>query len=212
MILYAATSNPGKLAEFTSAASRSSDGSLIQILALPNLASMPEPAEDAPTFIGNAELKAIAYSTLAPGLLVFADDSGLEASALHGAPGVRSARFADDLAFHPHLGSPHIGSKDERNNRALLSQLQFHTDRSARFVCAIALARNGHILVRSEGSVEGQILTAPRGSDGFGYDPLFFIPSLGRTLAEVPRKKKWELSHRGQAFRSLLTQIRSSIL
>lgn len=206
MNLYAATSNPGKLVEFISSASRT-DAESIRILALPNLASMPEPTEDAPTFIGNADLKAVAYSLLAPGLLVFADDSGLEATALHGAPGVRSARFADDLAFQPNLGS-----KDERNNRALLSLLEFHTDRSARFVCAITLARDGQILLRSEGYTEGQLLTSPRGSDGFGYDPLFLIPSIGRTFAEIPKQQKWELSHRGRAFRSLLTQIYGSAL
>ena len=204
MNLYAATSNPGKLAEFISAAA-SADGDRIRVLALPNLASIPEPVEDALTFMGNAELKALAYSRLAPNLLVFADDSGLEAAALHGAPGVRSARFAGDLGFQPSLGN-----KDERNNRALLSQLEFHTDRSARFVCSIALARDGHILLRSEGSVDGQLLTVPRGMDGFGYDPLFLIPSLGRTLAELPRQQKWEISHRGLAFRSLLTQIRAA--
>ena len=198
MTLYAATSNAGKLAEFTLSASLTG----IQVLALPNLATMPEPLEDAPTFQGNADLKAIAYSLLAPNLLVFADDSGLEATALNGAPGVRSARFADDLAF-----DPNSASKDDRNNRALLSHLQFHTDRSVRFVCALALARDGHVLLRAEGTVVGQLLTSPHGSAGFGYDPLFLIPSLDLTLAELPREQKWQLSHRGNAFRSLLTQI-----
>ncbi|MBW4038099.1 MAG: non-canonical purine NTP pyrophosphatase [Acidobacteria bacterium] len=206
MTLYAATSNPGKLSEFIAAAT-SPGNSNVNILALPNLAAMPEPVEDAPTFMGNAELKACAYSLLAPGFLVFADDSGLETAALLGGPGNRSARFADDLNFEPE-----IASKDERNNRALLWKLQLHTDRSARFICAIALARSGQILLRSEGFVEGQILTAPKGADGFGYDPLFLIPSLGRTFAELPRQQKWDLSHRGKAFRSLLAQIRSTAL
>ena len=203
MTLYAATSNAGKLVEFTLSASLTG----IQVLALPNLATMPEPLEDAPTFQGNADLKAIAYSLLAPNLLVFADDSGLESTALNGAPGVRSARFADDLAF-----DPNSGSKDDRNNRALLSQLQFHTDRSVRFVCALALARDGQVLLRAEGTVEGQLLTSPHGSAGFGYDPLFLIPSLDLTLAELPREQKWQLSHRGNAFRSLLAQIAASHL
>jgi XTP/dITP diphosphohydrolase len=213
--IYAATSNPGKLAEFTAATGASSDtaidGSNIQILALPNLASMPVPAEDASTFIGNAELKALAYSTFAPGLLVFADDSGLEATALNGAPGVRSARFADDLAFQPRSGS-HAVSKDTRNNQALLHQLRSHADRSARFVCAIALARDGQILLRAGGTVAGEILTAARGEAGFGYDPLFFIPKLKQTLAELPSEQKWRISHRGAAFRSLLTGIRAATL
>jgi XTP/dITP diphosphohydrolase len=205
MTLYAATSNPGKLAEFMAAvASYESEpsSSHIQIAPLPNLSTMPEPVEDASTFMGNAELKARAYSLLSPGLLVFADDSGLETAALGGAPGVRSARFADDLGFEPNTGS-----KDERNNRALLSLLKSHANRSARFVCAIALARDGQILSRSEGFVAGEILTAPRGTEGFGYDPLFLIPSLGKTLAEVSKQQKWTFSHRGNAFRSLLEQI-----
>jgi XTP/dITP diphosphohydrolase len=200
MTLYAATSNPGKLAEFMAAADPCS--SHIRIAALPNLSTMPEPVEDASTFMGNAELKARAYSLLSPGLLVFADDSGLETAGLTGAPGVRSARFADDLGFEPNAGS-----KDERNNRALLSLLESHSDRSAWFVCAIALARDGQILLRSEGFVAGEILTSPRGTEGFGYDPLFLIPSLGKTLAEVSKQQKWALSHRGKAFRSLLEQI-----
>jgi XTP/dITP diphosphohydrolase len=205
MTLYAATSNPGKLAEFAASASASGGvcGEEIDVLALPGLKDMPEPVEDATTFMGNADLKAIAYSLAAPGNLVFADDSGLEVDALGGQPGVRSARFADDLHFEP--GS---GSKDARNNRALLSKLQFHTDRSARFVCTLALARDGQVLLRAEGVVEGEILHAPRGADGFGYDPLFLIPSLGLTLAELPREQKWQLSHRGNAFRSLLAQLR----
>ena len=201
MTLYAATSNPGKLAEFATSANFAG----IAVLVLPNLANMPEPIEDALTFQGNADLKAIAYSLAAPGLMIFADDSGLEATALHGAPGVRSARFADDLSFEPGLVSN--GSKDERNNRALLSQLAFHTDRSARFVCSLALALDGQVLLRSEGTVEGVLLHAACGGDGFGYDPLFLIPSLGLTLAEIPRLDKWQISHRGNAFRSLLAQL-----
>jgi XTP/dITP diphosphohydrolase len=201
MTLYAATSNPGKLAEFATSASSAG----IEVRALPSLATMPEPREDAATFMGNAELKAIAYSLLAPGLLVFADDSGLEVDTLGGQPGVRSARFADDLYFE--LNSSR--TKDDRNNRCLLSLLNAlpNPTRAARFVCALALARDGQVLLRAEGTVEGQILDTPRGADGFGYDPLFLIPSLGLTLAEVPREQKWQLSHRGNAFRSLLAQL-----
>ena len=200
MTLYAATSNPGKLAEFATSASTAG----IDVLTLPGIQSMPEPVEDADTFMGNAELKAVAYSRLAPGLLVFADDSGLAVDALNGQPGVRSARFADDLGFEP--GS---GSKDDRNNRCLLSLLAQHTHRTARFVCTLALARDGEVLLRAEGTVEGEVLYAPRGKDGFGYDPLFLVPSLSRTLAEVPREQKWHISHRGNAFRSLLQQLQN---
>ena len=201
MLFYAATSNPGKLAEF--AASASTHNILVE--ALPGLAAMPEPIEDSPTFMGNAEKKAVEYSLLAPGLLVFADDSGLAVDALGGDPGVRSARFANDLNFEPDSGL----SKDERNNRCVLSLLHQlpNAPRSARFVCALALARDGKVLLRAESTVEGLILDTPRGTDGFGYDPLFTIPSLGLTLAELPREQKWNHSHRGNAFRVLLAQL-----
>src|ERR1700761_6821242 len=115
MVLYAATTNPGKLAEFATSAGASG----IDVLALPHLDTLPEPVEDADTFMGNAEIKAAAYSLASPGLLVFADDSGLEIDALGGAPGVRSARFADDRGFDLHSGA----GKDDRNNRCVLSLL-----------------------------------------------------------------------------------------
>jgi XTP/dITP diphosphohydrolase len=205
MILYAATSNQGKLAEFAKSAS----GAGVEVLALPGLKEMPEPVEDASTFMGNAEKKAIAYSLLAPGLLVFADDSGIEADALGGDPGVRSARFADDTSFEPG-----IGSKDERNNRCLLALLAAvpNAGRAGRFVCALALAREGKVLLRAEGSCEGEILLAPRGSAGFGYDPLFLIPALGLTAAELSPEQKWAVSHRGNAFRALLSELKSTEL
>jgi XTP/dITP diphosphohydrolase len=199
MQLYAATSNPGKLAEFATSASTAG----ITVLALPGLKDIPEPIEDAPTFQGNADLKAIAYSLAAPNLLVFADDSGLEVPALNNQPGVRSARFADDLHFEPN--SPR--SKDERNNALLLHLMQHQPARAARFVCTLALARNGQVLLRAQGSVEGQLLHAPQGEAGFGYDPLFLISALNQTFAELPRAQKWQLSHRGIAFRSLLTKL-----
>jgi XTP/dITP diphosphohydrolase len=200
MTLYPATTNFGKFAEFATAAH--AEG--VDVAKLPGIDEMPDPIEDASTFIGNAEIKARAYSLLAPGLLVVADDSGLEADALGGDPGVRSARFADDLNFD-HTA----GCEDNRNNLCLLSLLAALPDasRAARFVCALALARDGEILLRAEGTVEGQLLDTPRGTDGFGYDPLFLIPSLGLTMAELSRPQKWELSHRGRAFRSLMTQL-----
>lgn len=220
MILYAATTNAGKLAEF--ATSAAADG--IDVQPLPGLKELPEPVEDATTFAGNADLKAIAYSRLRPGLLVLTDDSGLCVDALDGAPGVRSARYADDLGYgqddavaslstaSPSAASP---SKDERNNRCLLAQLaalhgiQNGAAREARFVCALSVARDGEVLYRAEGSVEGEMLSAPRGVEGFGYDPLFLIPELGLTMAELPREQKWAISHRGRAFRALLAQLRT---
>ncbi|HEY5381184.1 MAG TPA: non-canonical purine NTP pyrophosphatase [Acidobacteriaceae bacterium] len=213
MTLYAATKNAGKLKEFAECAR----GAGIEVLALPGLPDMPEPLEDAASFMGNAELKAVAYSRLTltsgrRGLLVFADDSGLEIDALGGQPGVRSARFADDVDFEPGQGS-----RDDRNNRLVLSLLQQtpetregRSTRAARFVCALALARDGAIILRAEGEVEGQIRPAPRGKDGFGYDPLFLVPALGRTMAELSPDEKWALSHRGNAFRELLRQLANS--
>ena len=181
-----------------------------ELMPLPGLAAMPEPVEDAPTFMGNAEKKAIAYSLLAPGLLVFADDSGLEAEALGGQPGVRSARFADDLGFKAHS----TALKDERNNRCLLSLLSQlpNASHSARFVCALALARSGKVLLRAEDEVSGLLLSAPRGKDGFGYDPLFLLPALGLTMAEISRDQKWQIGHRGKAFRGLLASLQKATL
>jgi XTP/dITP diphosphohydrolase len=204
MTLYAATSNPGKLAEFKSAAL--AEG--VAIEALPNLKQLAEPVENATTFQGNADLKAIAYSLAAPGLLVFADDSGLEVPALGGQPGVRSSRFADDHNFDP---NPSL-STDQRNNTLLLLRLERQPSRAARFVCNLALARDGQILLRAEGYAEGQLLHTPKGEDGFGYDPLFLVPSLNLTFAEIPREQKWKLSHRGNAFRALLAQLRTARL
>lgn len=203
--LFAATTNAGKLREFAEAAQPAG----IVVLPLPDLANMPEPVEDALTFAGNADIKAIAYSLHAPGKLVFADDSGLEVHALNDRPGVLSARFADSLGFEPGQGS-----KDERNNRALLALLheQERTpagshNRAARFVCTLSLARDGQVLLRSEGTVEGEILNAPQGANGFGYDPLFWLPFHNQTLAELSTEAKWAISHRGNAFRSLLAQL-----
>lgn len=210
--LYAATTNPGKLREFAEAARLGR----FDVLPLPNLASLPEPVEDALTFAGNAELKAVAYSAALPGHLVFADDSGLEVEALGSRPGVFSARFADQLNFEPGLRGEI--SKDERNNRCLLSlmheleRIEPAVTRSARFVCALALARDGKVLLRTEGVVEGDLLDAPRGTHGFGYDPLFLVRSRGLTLAELPTSEKWSLSHRGNAFRDLLHQLNSTPL
>ncbi len=209
--LHVATTNAGKLREFADAARTEN----IRVLALPGLGEMPEPVEDALTFPGNAALKARAYSSLAPDLLVLADDSGLEVDALGGQPGVRSARFADDLAFEVDS----CRSQAERNNRCLLSVLHQVAAESenpfnlgARFVCALAVARGGEILLRAEGEVQGDILNLPRGSTGFGYDPLFTVRGSGLTLAELSPEQKWAVSHRGRAFRALLAQFRTGQL
>ncbi|MFC6647292.1 non-canonical purine NTP pyrophosphatase [Granulicella cerasi] len=200
--IYAATGNAGKLAEFVASA----QGADVEVLALPGIKQMPEPVEDAATYMGNAEIKAVAYSLLAPGKLVMADDSGLEVDALEGAPGIRSARFADDGGF---TGS---GTKDERNNAYLLERLHAAGTRgevlsAARFVAALVIARDGEVLWSAYGTCEGQIISEYRGEGGFGYNPLFFMPETGKTMAEMSQQEKWTVSHRGRAFRELLQSI-----
>jgi XTP/dITP diphosphohydrolase len=200
MILYVATSNPGKLRDFATATS-----DRIAIEPLPNLASIPAPAEDEPTFEGNARVKAIAYSLYAPNQIVIADDSGLEVDTLDGAPGVRSARYADDMHFPPTPAS----SVDERNNATLLRSMDGFPEkcRQARYRCVLAAARNGEVLAIADGTVEGTILTAPRGTSGFGYDPLFYIPDQYLTMAEIDPITRLSLSHRGRALRALLDKL-----
>jgi XTP/dITP diphosphohydrolase len=170
--------------------------------ALPGLGEIPAPPEDEPTFEQNAREKAIYYSEQAPGLMVLADDSGLEVTCLEGAPGVRSARYADDLRFPSAPGS----TVDERNNAALLRELDGVPEpcRQARYRCALALARDGDVLATAEGTVEGSILSAPRGEGGFGYDPLFLVAESGRTMAELEPEARIAVSHRGRALRRLL--------
>ena len=184
MIVYAASTNPGKLKEFALAAHD------IDIETLPNLKSIPPPEENGATFEENASTKAAYYSTFTSEV-VLADDSGLEVDALHGAPGIHSARYSGPQAT------------DQSNNELLLRNLASSTGRNARFVCAVALARAGTILTIARGTAEGTILNAPRGSGGFGYDPLFFYPPLNRSFAEVTPEDKFKVSHRGKALRTL---------
>jgi XTP/dITP diphosphohydrolase len=201
LTLYAATTNPGKLRDFSIAATESGLPSGILIEPLPNLHAIPAPEEDQPTFAGNARLKAEYYSRHTSGY-VLADDSGLEVDALHGEPGVRSARYAQDANF-----TAAASSTDERNNLYLLDRMNGIAQRSARYRCVLALARAGKTLFTADGRVEGEILTTPRGHGGFGYDPLFFLPELGATMAEISLEQKHTLSHRGRAFRALLLQL-----
>jgi XTP/dITP diphosphohydrolase len=212
MTLHIATSNPGKLRDFAAAATQN-----ITLTPLSNLKEIPAPPEDEPTFEGNARHKAIYYSRHAPGQIVIADDSGLEVDALYGAPGVRSARFAEDHNFDAaKTGKTHSlepVSIDHRNNLYLLTLLTGVplTERAARYHCVLAAARNGQILAIGHGAVEGEILTQPRGTLGFGYDPLFYLPSLHRTMAEIDLQTKLSLSHRGRAFAALLTELQSLV-
>jgi len=193
VILYACSSNPGKIAEFTLAAQESGRKDLV-ITRLPELQTIPTPEENGASFEENATIKALYYARFTPEL-VFADDSGLEVDALQGAPGIHSARYAGP------------GASDNANNDLLLQNLQDKTDRTARFVCVIALAKGDRALGTYRGQVVGQILSAPRGAGGFGYDPLFFYPPLQRSFGELTGSEKWSVSHRGKACRKLLRTL-----
>lgn len=186
MIIYCATSNPGKLREFQSAAPQ------YQVCAI----SLPTPEEHGATFEEAAAEKALYYGAGVDGYL-FADDSGLEVDALNGAPGVRSARFAGP------------GATDSQNNALLLEKLRGVERRTARFVCIIALVHEGKLVRTFRGSVEGQMLDAPRGTQGFGYDPLFYYEPFGCTFGEASHDQKMQVSHRGQALRAMFTFLDS---
>jgi len=192
--IFIATSNQGKLRDFAAAAAPCA----IDVAAIPDFRSLPEVIEDAPTFETNAQKKAEHYSRFLPGELVLADDSGLEVDALQGAPGIYSARYAASP------GQPN--ATDEQNNAKLLLEMANVPDekRQARFVCAITVAKDGEAVATFRGVAPGTILHHPRGTGGFGYDPLFFFPSLNKTFAELTPEEKATVSHRGQAFRKLL--------
>lgn len=197
MKLYAATGNPGKLRDFIiAAASYRAD-----ISPLPHLSEIAPPPEDLLTFADNARAKALYYASHAPGLTVIADDSGLVVDALSGAPGVRSARFAADAGFISALNA------DAANNAYLLDRLAAvpAAQRTARYQCALVAAIDGYVIAETDGAVEGIILTTPRGTGGFGYDPLFLLPHLNKSMAEIGLETKLHLSHRGAALRNLLT-------
>jgi XTP/dITP diphosphohydrolase len=192
-----ATSNPGKLRDFAGAAAPLG----IEVAPLPNFDSIPTAVEDGLIFEANARKKAEYYSTFVPGEIVLADDSGLEVDCLGGAPGVHSARYAAD---QPHLVGNN--SDDQANNARLIRELRKipAKDRTGRFVCVIAVARDGQTLNAFRGQAEGLLLDSPRGSGGFGYDPLFYFPSIQKTFAELTPEEKAQYSHRGAAFRHFL--------
>ena len=197
-----ATSNPGKLRDFAGAAAAHG----VKVAPVPNFSSLPAVVEDGLTFEENARKKAEAYSRHVPGEVVVADDSGLEVDALHGAPGVHSARYAapDLLNQQPHEAG--ANTDDNANNARVLRELQGlpPEKRSGRFVCVLAAARDGQTLATFHGKAEGIILDAPRGTNGFGYDPLFYFPQIGKTFAELTAEEKSRYSHRGAAFRKFL--------
>ncbi len=194
-----ATSNPGKIRDLVGAAAAHN----VQVETLAGFSSLPAVIEDGLTFEANARKKAEHYSKYAEGESVIADDSGLEVDALGGAPGVRSARYAADEPSAPEHAP---NSDDEANNARLLRELHEVPGeyRTGRFVCVIAVARNGHTLATFEGKAEGILLRSPRGSNGFGYDPLFYFPQIAKTFAELTAEEKAMYSHRGAAFRAFL--------
>jgi XTP/dITP diphosphohydrolase len=197
-----ATSNPGKLRDFAGAAKKHG----IEIASIPDFSSLPAVVEDGLTFEANARKKAESYSRYAPHEIVVADDSGLEIDALNGAPGVHSARYAaPDLHNKP----PHeadANTDDSANNARVLRELRgIPAEKcTARFVCVLAAARDGATLATFRGTAEGIILDAPRGTNGFGYDPLFYFPQIGKAFAELTAEEKAKYSHRGAAFRQFL--------
>ena len=191
--LLVATTNPDKVIEIREV--------LADVpVALATLADLPpvaEPEETGATFAENARLKARHYAQ-ASGMVTVAEDSGLEIDALGGEPGVQSARFLGANA-----GYPERFAEIHRRLRARGLETS-----PARFVCALAVARGDEILFESRGTVEGRIADRPTGSGGFGYDPIFYYPPYGRTLADVPGTAKLAVAHRGHAFRALAEWIR----
>jgi XTP/dITP diphosphohydrolase len=198
-----ATSNSGKLRDFAGIASPLG----IDIASVPRFSSLPPVVEDGLTFEQNAQKKAEAYSVHAPGEIVLADDSGLEVDALSGAPGIHSARYASE---EPHRAK--CNTDDKANNDRLIRELKdvLREKRTARFVCVIAAARDGQTLATFHGQAKGIIMDHCEGTEGFGYDPLFYFPEIQRTFAQVSAQQKAEYSHRGEAFRKFLLWYRSA--
>ena len=214
MTLYLASGNAGKLREFREGARPFE----IEVEMLPGFRGIPPCIEDGTTFEANARKKAVYYSQ-STGRLVFADDSGLCVDALGGAPGIFSARYAGENA------------SDEQNNRKLLDELaklgisglshetgarqtgiavSRRLEPSAHYVCVIALAEKGNMLAAFEGRADGVIQAHPQGNGGFGYDPFFYAPQLRGTFAELKAQDKFQVSHRGIAFRKMLDYLKEA--
>jgi len=193
-VILVATTNPGKVREL-----RALLGDSVQWRSLADFPGVEEVKEDGATFAENARKKALGYAQ-ATGLWTLADDSGLVVDALGGAPGVNSARFSGDKAQG---ADRHV--IDRRNWEKLLSLLEGvpPEKRTARFVCCLCLANPDAVLIETQGTVEGLITTEPAGAGGFGYDPVFLVPQLGRTIAQLGDDEKNALSHRGNAMRKL---------
>ena len=186
MRVLIATTNPDKLREIRGLLA----GTPADLWSLADLPAVPEPEETGETFRDNARLKALYYDRQhAQPMLTVAEDSGLVIDGLDGEPGVRSARFLGPDATYA------------QRFEEILRRLGTERSRRARFVCALCAVRDGSIVFETEGTVEGEIASAPSGSAGFGYDPIFYFPPYGSTLAEVSEPEKLRIAHRGQAFR-----------
>ena len=190
MKLLLASSNPGKLREYRELANDVG----VELDEMPNFREIQAFDESAPTFAENAAGKAIHYSRFTTATIL-ADDSGLVVPALNGAPGVHSARYAGSNA------------SDEDRIRKLLGEMAEKTgdQRRAKFICVTAIARQGLVLAVASDFAQGLLTEKPRGKDGFGYDPIFLFQELDRTYAELTRKEKNVYSHRGKAFRKMLS-------
>jgi len=197
-LIYVASSNKGKLADFAAAA----EAHGVDVRQLPGIEAIAAPEETGATFEENARLKAEYYSRRAGGEILIADDSGLTVEALGGDPGVRSARYAEDAGVV-------TNDPDVANNELLLQRADSLPDfrRQCAFVCSIAAARDGTTLRTFYAEARGTLLRALKGSNGFGYDPLFYFPELSKSFAELSREEKLKVSHRGQAFRLFLDWI-----
>ena len=194
--LLAATFNPGKLREIQTFL----QSLPCHVVGLEQLPDVPRCQEDGDSFEANARQKALYYSQFSE-WLTLADDSGLEVDALEGLPGVHSARFVSESA-----------SDEDRYKEILRRMIEVpNSRRTARFVCFLVLARQREVLAVFNGVLKGCITREPRGSHGFGYDPIFCVPGLDRTVAELSNEEKQEISHRGQALRAMVGYLRKSL-
>ena len=199
--ILVATTNPGKIAELSAML-----GDGFQWLGLADFNGIAEIKEDGKTFAENARKKAMGYAK-ATGLWTIADDSGLVVDALNGKPGVKSARFSGEKDEDRTL-------LDHKNTTKVLALLRgVPTEkRTARFVCCLCLASPEKILIETEGTLEGIIAEKEIGENGFGYDPIFFVPRLNKTVAQLSREEKNAISHRGNAIRKLKPAITGYIV
>ena len=197
--ILVATTNQGKIRELHRLLEVEAE--MVQLVGLDDVGPVPEVVEDEPTFAGNARKKATAYAA-ATGYWTISDDSGLVIDALDGLPGVRSARFSG-------VRDPDRRVVDRANIRKVLEMMQAvpEAERAARFVCCVCLADPEKVLLETEGLVEGKITLDPLGEKGFGYDPIFWVPSLSRTMAQLDSGEKNAISHRGNAIRKLKPRL-----